>query len=274
MLIGNKNFNTKNTYIMGIVNMSTDSFFEQSVFNNVDDALKYTEKIIDAGVDIIDIGGQSTKPGFEEIDISKEIENVQGIISAIKSHFDIPVSVDTYKQQVAKAAIEFGADMVNDIYGLTYDDGEMASLVAENNVSVCIMHNKNVEDSKDVISDIISGLKDSIKIAQDKNIAEDQIIIDPGICFGKTWTQNLEILHRFNEIESELNYPILLGYSNKSFISKAINCDAQNRVYGNFAITAYAAMANVSFIRVHNADKHIDVVRMIKAIKSSGDICE
>lgn len=265
MKIGNKLFNTDDeTYIMGILNVTPDSFFDGGNFNCLDNALKHAEKMISEGADIIDVGGESTRPGHVQISDDEEIERVVPVIEALKKNFDTPVSIDTYKSDVAEAALKVGADMVNDIWGFRYDE-RVAKLVAEYDVACCLMHNRKTNVYDDLFNDMITDLRESIALAKKHNVSDDKIIIDPGIGFAKTAKHNLLVTKHVNQLKY-LGYPILYAASNKSFIGHALDVDPSNRLEGTLACTAWAAARGCSFIRVHQVMENKRVIQMIKAI--------
>lgn len=265
MKIGNKYFNTDDeTYIMGILNVTPDSFFDGGNYNDIDKALKQAEKMISEGADIIDVGGESTRPGHTKISDVEEIERVVPVIEAIKNNFDTPVSIDTYKSEVALHALKAGADMVNDIWGFRYDE-KIAQYVAEFDVSCCLMHNRNNNLYDDLFNDILNDLRESIALAKKYNISDDKIMVDPGIGFAKTAKQNLIVTKHVNQLKY-LGYPILYAASNKSFIGLALDADENNRLEGTLACTAWATAKGCSFIRVHQVKENKRVVQMIKAI--------
>lgn len=265
MKIGNKLFNVEeDVYIMGILNVTPDSFFDGGRYNNNDAVLLQTEKMINEGVDIIDIGGESTRPGHIKISDAEEIERLLPVISSIKKNFDIPISIDTYKPTVAKAVLNEGIDMINDIWGFRKDE-EMARLVAEHEVACCLMHNRDSNAYNDFLNDVIEDLNDSINIAHKYKISDDKIIIDPGIGFAKTVKQNLLITKYINQLKY-LGYPILYAASNKSFIGHTLDTDVIQRLEGTLACTAWAVAKGCSFVRVHQVMENRRVIQMIKAI--------
>ena len=221
MRIGGKEFDLKkNTYIMGILNVTPDSFSDGGRYDGLDRAIEHAKQMIQEGVDIIDVGGESTRPGHVQITEEEEIARVVPVIRKLKKEFDIPVSIDTYKSAVAAAAIEAGADLVNDIWGLKYDS-KMAGLIAKTGVACCLMHNRENTDYQNFLADFMDDMKECVKIAKDAGIADDRIILDPGVGFGKTYEMNLEIIDKL-EIMKELGYPVLLGTSRKSVIGSMV----------------------------------------------------
>ena len=203
MKIGSREFDTANEcYIMGILNVTPDSFSDGGKFNNIDSALSHAEAMISEGADIIDVGGESTRPGFVRISDEEEISRIVPVIEALKSRFDVPVSIDTYKYKVASAAAEAGADLINDIYGLKYDNGEMADLIAKTGLPCCLMHNRNDMDYDSFMDDLISDMRGSVDIAKKAGITDDSIILDPGVGFAKSLENNLT--QSVSDLESSL----------------------------------------------------------------------
>ena len=267
MKIGNKNFDTLNkTYIFGVLNCTPDSFSDGGKWNNVDLALKHVEKMVDEGVDVIDVGGESTRPGYTVISDDEEIERVALVIQKIKENFDVPVSLDTYKVKVAEAGIQMGVDLINDIWGLKKDKG-MAKLIAESGVACCLMHNKEKAEYSNFIEDVYNDIQETLEIAHKNGIEKDRICIDPGVGFGKTYEQNLIVINQL-ELFNKLRYPVLLGTSRKSVIGLALDLPVNERLEGTLATTAMAVMKGVSFVRVHDVKENARVIRMIEAVKN------
>ena len=185
MIIGNKEFGN-HTYVMGILNVTPDSFSDGGKFNNIDSALKHTEQLINDGADIIDVGGESTRPNYTKISDEEEIERVVPVIEKIKADFDVPVSIDTYKSKVAEAAVGAGADLVNDIWGLKYDKN-MAEVIAKSGAACCLMHNRERAEYNSFVEDVLDDLRETIAIAKKAGIADDKIILDPGVGFAKSY---------------------------------------------------------------------------------------
>ena len=266
MKIGNREFDIKNkTYIMGILNVTPDSFSDGGNYNSVDAALKHTERMIQQGADIIDVGGESTRPGYTQITDEEEIDRVVPIIEGIKKEFDIPVSLDTYKSHVAKAGINAGVDLINDIWGLKYDE-QMAEVIAKGNVACCLMHNRKDNLYNQFVDDVLSDLKESIDLAKKAGIAEDKIILDPGVGFAKDYEQNLLIVKELHRMK-ELGYPILLGTSRKSVIGLTLNVPAEERVAGTVATTVWGVEKGCAFVRVHDVLENVQAIQMIRAIR-------
>lgn len=269
MKIGNREFDTENkTYIMGILNVTPDSFSDGGRFNHPDAALFHTEEMIKEGADIIDVGGESTRPGHTAISEEEEIQRVVPIIETIAKNFDIPISIDTYKSAVAKEALAAGACLVNDIWGLKADP-KMAALIAENNAACCLMHNRKEAVYNSLLRDMKCDLEESVGIATSAGISPDKIILDPGIGFGKNYEMNLQAINRLEELQ-ELGYPILLAASRKSVIGLTLDLPADERVEGTAATTVIGVMKGCSFVRVHDIRENKRAIQMTEAILKSG----
>lgn len=267
MIIGKKEFDLDNNcYVMGILNFTPDSFSDGGKFNNMDSALKRVEQMINDGMDIVDIGGESTRPNYTRISDDEEIFRIAPVIEAVKQRFDIPVSLDTYKYKVAEAGIQAGADLINDIWGLKYDDGQMAELIAENNLPCCLMHNRNNQDYTCFMDDIISDMKQTIDIALKSGIAKDNIILDVGVGFAKSYENNLEAIDRIDFFRESLGYPVLLGTSRKSVIGLTLDLPSDQRTEGTIATTVAGVMKGVSMVRVHDVKENVRAVKMTLAI--------
>ncbi len=265
MIIGTKEFDTKNhTYIMGILNVTPDSFSDGGRFRRLDDALKHAEEMIRDGEDILDVGGESTRPGHTRITDSEETERVIPVIEKLKQEFDIPVSIDTYKSSVAKAALQAGADMVNDIWGLKYDK-DMASVIAGYHAACCLMHNREEPVYQDFLPDVLNDLRESVCLAKEAGIDGGKIILDPGVGFGKDYEMNLAVIRHLDRLQ-ELGYPILLGTSRKSVIGLTLNLPSDQREEGTLATTVYGMTKGCSFVRVHDVKANLRAIRMTEAI--------
>ena len=265
MRIGNHEFDIKNdTYIMGILNVTPDSFSDGGRFNQLDAALAHTKQMIEEGATIIDVGGESTRPGYTKISDEEEIGRVVPVIRAIKEQFDIPVSIDTYKSAVAEAAIEAGADLVNDIWGLKYDP-KMADVIARHDVACCLMHNRDNMDYNDFMEDMLNDLRETIAIAKKAGIADDKIMLDPGVGFGKTYEMNLEAINHV-DVLLPLGFPVLLGTSRKSVIGNTLNLPVDQRVEGTLSTTVIGMLRGCAFVRVHDVKENKRIIDMTKAI--------
>lgn len=242
----------KKTLIMGILNVTPDSFSDGGRYNNLDSALEQAKKMVEDGVDIIDIGGESTRPGHTQISEEEEIGRVVPVIEMLSKELDIIISIDTYKYQVAEAALKAGAHIINDIWGLQYDNGEMAKLAAEYNVPVIAMHNQNgTEYSEDIILSMRKFFERTYEISDKYGISRDNIILDPGIGFGKGMEENIEVLARLEELRDMGR--ILLGTSKKRFIGTILGgLSTDERVEGTVATTVIGIGKGVDIVRVHN----------------------
>ena len=267
MRIGRREFDTSgNCYIMGILNVTPDSFSDGGRYNSIDTALYQTEKMLSEGMDIVDIGGESTRPGYTMISDEEEIQRVVPVIEAVKSRFDVPVSLDTYKYRVAEAGISAGADLINDIWGLKYDSGEMAAVIAGSGLPCCLMHNRRDTDYNSFFSDVTEDMRKTLEIAEKAGISREKIIADPGVGFAKSYENNLEIIDRLDQFRSETELPVLLGASRKSVIGLTLGLPSDERVEGTVALSVIGAMKGVSFVRVHDIKENARAVRMAMAV--------
>ncbi|MFN2176062.1 MAG: dihydropteroate synthase [Anaerolineales bacterium] len=297
--IGEKIFNWgSRTYTMGILNITPDSFSGDGLLSGtassvestipspedrIETAILLARKFVELGVDIIDVGGESTRPGSEKVKISEELDRVLPVISAIKNVLNIPVSIDTYKSEVASEALRSGADMVNDVWGLKADKN-LAGVIAGFNAPVIMMHNRSSWAHADIqenlggryigleyqnlIEDIKRELQESISIASNAGIPKELIIIDPGIGFGKTVEQNLELINNLDKIR-DLGFPVLFGPSRKSFIGYTLNLPPDQRVEGTAAAVAIGIDRGADIIRIHDVEYMMRVARMSDAIVRS-----
>ena len=240
------------TLVMGILNVTPDSFSDGGKYNNIDAALAQAKKLIAEGADIIDVGGESTRPGHTQISSEEEIKRVVPVIEKLSRELDIVISIDTYKYDVAEEAIKAGAHIINDIWGLQYDNGEMAELVKKYDVPIIVMHNQTDEIyKKDIMLTLREFFEKTYKISDKHEIDRNKIILDPGLGFGKNVEQNIEVLSRLNELKDM--GPILLGASKKRFIGKLLNdLPFDERVEGTVATTVIGIEKGVDIVRVHN----------------------
>ena len=268
MIIGNREFRTQGkTYVMGILNVTPDSFSDGGTHNTPDAALFHTERMIAEGADIIDVGGESTRPGYTMIPDAEEIERVCPVIEKIRQEFDIPISVDTYKSRVAEAALASGAHLINDIRGLKYD-GEMAHVIADAGVPCCLMHNRKEAVYKDFLSDVKKDMEGTLFLASKAGIRDDLIILDPGVGFAKSYEQNLEVIRFMKECMPK-GYPLLLGTSRKSVIGLTLDLPSSERVEGTLVTTVLAVQQGAMFVRVHDVKENVRAIRMTEAIYGS-----
>jgi len=263
---------SKRTYVMGILNVTPDSFSDGGRYFTLDLALEHALKMIEDGADIIDVGGESTRPGSDPVPIEEELRRVIPVIKELAKRTKVPISIDTYKSEVARRALDNGALIVNDISGLRFDE-KMTEVVAEYKASVVLMHIKGTPKTmqqnpeyKDVISEIYSYLSESVNLALSAGIK--QIIVDPGIGFGKRLIDNLEIIRRLREFKS-LGYPILIGVSRKSFIGNILNLPVDQRLEGTAGAVAISVWNGANIVRVHDVKEMVRVVRIVDAIKKT-----
>lgn len=255
MKIGTKDFQIEDrTYVMGILNVTPDSFSDGGKFDNIDEAVNQAKKMIEEGVDIIDIGGESTRPGHEIVTEDEEIKRVVPVIEKLSKITNIPISIDTSKAEVAKEAIEAGAALINDVWGFKQDK-DMAKVAAYYKVPCCLMHNRSNNEYKDIMEDMKKDLQESIDIALKAGVKKENIILDPGIGFAKNYKQNLEVMNKLEEL-NDLGYPVLLGTSRKSMIGLTLDLPVDERVEGTIATTVVGIMKGCSFVRVHDVKEN------------------
>lgn len=264
MKIGNKEFNKNDTYIFGILNITPDSFYDGGKNNDLDNMLFNAEKMVKDGVDIFDVGGESTRPNHIKISEDEEIERVSKAVKLLKKNFDIPISIDTYKSKVAEFTLNEGADLINDIWGLKYDKN-MASVIKKYDVPCVLMQNRDTTIYNDFLADMKNDLLECTQLATKEGIEKDKIILDTGIGFGKTYEQNLITLNNLKYFE-DMGYPTLLGTSNKSVIGLTLDTDTSNRLEGTLATTVLAVLNGVNFVRVHNVLENKRTIQMVKSI--------
>ena len=265
MKIGNREFDIKNrTYLMGILNVTPDSFSDGGKWNQMDAALKHAEEMIRDGADILDVGGESTRPGFAKVEAQEEAARVLPVIEAIHARFDIPISVDTYKASVAEQALQAGASLVNDVWGFKKDPA-MAKVVAEYEAACCLMHNKSEAVYDNFLVDMLHETQECVNLAKAADVKEEKIILDPGVGFGKTYEMNLLAIRRL-DLFRELGYPVLLGTSRKSVIGLTLDLPADERVEGTLATTVMGVMSGCAFVRVHDVRENKRVIQMTEAI--------
>ena len=262
----------KRTYIMGVLNVTPDSFSDGGKDFSFEKAVGRAIEMVEEGADIIDIGGESTRPFSERISAQEEMDRVIPVVQALASEIDIPISIDTYKASVAKEALKAGASIINDISALRFDR-HMGPLAAEAGVPVVLMHMKGTPENMqkdphydDLLSEIKNFLKSAINTALEAGIREDLIVVDPGIGFGKTFDHNLIILKELGQF-FDLSKPILVGSSNKAFIGHILDKPVDQRDMGTMATVAIAAYNGANIVRVHDVAKAYDTVKVVDAIK-------
>jgi dihydropteroate synthase len=258
----------KRPLIMAVINVTPDSFFEESRHPGVSDAVATASRFVTEGADIIDVGGESTRPGHVPIDAEEELSRVLPVVRELSRSIKVPISVDTYKAKVAEQALAAGAKIVNDVWGLSRDPA-MAATVAAHNAAVVIMHNREKADpALDIVEEIESFFGKAIERATAAGIRQNRIILDPGIGFGKTLEQNLAILARLEEVVG-LGFPVLLGVSRKSFIGKLVPSGPAERLPATIAANIVGALAGVSIIRVHDVAAHAQALKIAGAIRGA-----
>lgn len=270
MIIGGKDFNTReHCYVMGILNVTPDSFSDGGKWNDVDRALAHVEQMLEEGMDILDIGGESTRPGYTLISNEEEIGRVVPVIEAVKKRFDVPISLDTYKAGVARAGIDAGADLINDIWGLKYPgeskDDTMAKVIADSKLPCCLMHNRPSAEYMSFYSDYLQDMQGILDIADKAGIEKSNIILDPGVGFAKSYENNLECIKRLDEL-NKLGCPVLLGTSRKSVVGLTLDLPSNERVEGTLATTVMGVMQGAAFVRVHDIKENVRAIKMTEAI--------
>ncbi len=266
MRIGSKEFDTeKQVYIMGILNVTPDSFSDGGKYLQTEAALRQAERMIREGAALIDVGGESTRPGYERISDEEEMQRVLPVIEALHSAFDVPISLDTYKASVAREGIRAGADMINDIWGLKADPA-MAGVIAESGVSCVLMHNRAEAVYEDLMQDICKDLEESAMMALKAGIPKERIILDPGIGFAKDTAQNLTVLAHLSELAG-LSYPLLLAASRKSVIGNTLSLPVDARLEGTLALTAAGVMDGAFMIRAHDVRENLRAAKMALAVR-------
>nr|WP_243638750.1 dihydropteroate synthase [Lucifera butyrica] len=259
---------SRKTLVMGILNVTPDSFSDGGCYNTLEAAARHAEEMIQAGADIIDIGAESTRPygGAQVVSAREELDRLLPLLEKVLKIATVPVSVDTYKASVAEAAIKMGAHLINDVWGLQSDPG-MAGVIANYKVPVIVMHNQqNTFYEKDIMYSICRFLQQSIQIGLDAGVPFDHFIIDPGIGFGKTPEQNLEVMSRLGELRS-LGCPLLLGTSRKRFIGEVLGLPVEDRVEGTGATVAWGIAQGTSIVRVHDVKPIVRMAKMCDAMK-------
>lgn len=277
MRIGNREFDVKNrTYVMGILNVTPDSFSDGGKWNSMDRAMKHVEEMLAEGMNILDIGGESTRPGSDySMPATEELERVMPYIEAVKARFDVPISLDTYKSQVAEAGIDAGVDLINDIWGMKWDE-RMAQVIADHGVACCLMHNRraikeengfvdNPYGYRDFMRDVLADLIESVELARRAGIGEGSIILDPGVGFAKSYEQNLTIINHLEALQT-LGYPVLLGTSRKSVVGLTLDLPVTERLEGTLVTTVLGVLKGCAFVRVHDVKENVRAIRMTRAI--------
>lgn len=265
------------TLVMGILNVTPDSFSDGGKFYSIENALRRVEEIIKEGADIIDIGGESTRPNGARVSTAEEISRVVPVIEAIEKHFEIPVSIDTNKAEVAQAATEAGAEIINDVSGLRFDE-MIAAVATETKAGLILMHLRGTFETMhklspvdDILPEVSDGLRWSVEKAKSYGVSDEQIALDIGIGFSKTPEQNLELIAKLDKILAEFpNFPILVGASRKSFIGKILDGAAANeRINGSTASAAISVWNGAKIIRAHDVRETVETLKVVRAIKEN-----
>lgn len=257
------------TLIMGILNITPDSFSDGGKYTQTESAIKRAAQMVADGADLIDIGGESTRPGYTRISDEEEIERVVPIIEAITRNVDVPVSVDTYKSKVAKQALEAGAHIINDIWGIKADP-EMAKVAAKYDVPIILQHNRKEPNYEFFIRDVYNDLYKSVGLARIAGVKPENIILDPGIGFAKSQEQNLEIMRNLDTMIS-LGYPVLIGTSRKGFIGNVLDLPVSERLEGTGATVCYGIQKGCQLIRVHDVKEMARMAKMMDALMGKGN---
>ncbi|MEP7214208.1 MAG: dihydropteroate synthase [Acidobacteriota bacterium] len=265
------------TLVMAILNVTPDSFTDGGRYSDLSSAFRRVEALVDDGADIIDIGGESTRPGSERVNAENEIERVVPVITAIRERFDVPISIDTSKSAVAEAAIIAGAEIINDISGLRYDE-QIAGVAVNHNAGLVLMHSRGSfetmhtqEPAADILTEVAADFRRSIGIAQHRGLSPEQIALDVGIGFGKTLVQNLELIAKIGKLAEEFpSFPLLVGASRKSFIGKILDgIPPDERLSGSLAIASIAAWNGADILRVHDVKETVECIKIVDAARMS-----
>lgn len=264
-ILGNKEYDlSKRTLVMGIINVTPDSFSDGGSYTTIEAAVKQAQKLAAEGADILDIGGESTRPGYDPVSVDEEIARVVPAIQAIKKVVDLPISIDTFKAKTAEAAIKAGASIINDIWGAKYDP-DMANVAARLGVPIILMHNREDANYNDLLPDMIADLEESIQIAIDAGVKQQDIWLDPGIGFVKSFDENMSAMRELDKITA-MGYPVLLGTSRKRFIGTVLDLPADQRDEGTAATTAFGITKGVHMVRVHEVKQTARIVKMMDAL--------
>ncbi|MFJ7855253.1 dihydropteroate synthase [Peribacillus frigoritolerans] len=257
------------TLIMGILNVTPDSFSDGGKYNRIDAALKHAERMVNDGADILDVGGESTRPNYERISEEEEIERIAPIIEAISRNIEVPISVDTYKSRVAEAAVKAGAHILNDIWG-GKADSLMPKVAAEYKVPIILMHNRGNMEYGHFVRDVLQDLFESIMLVKDAGVKDENIILDPGIGFAKDLKLNLEMMRNLDKLVS-LGYPVLLATSRKSMIGHVLDLPPSERMEGTAATICHGIQQGCQMVRVHDVKEMARTAKMMDALLGKGE---
>jgi dihydropteroate synthase len=252
---------------MGIINVTPDSFSDGGIFRTPNEAVATGLQLVAEGADIIDVGGESTRPGHTPVGVDEEIERTSPVVEKLAAKTSVPISIDTYKARVAERALALGAHIVNDVWGLARDK-DMASVVAAHDAAVVIMHNREIANPEiDILADIRDFFSHALERAAAAGIHANRIVLDPGIGFGKTFEQNLAVLSCLGDIVEGFDFPLLLGASRKSFIGRLVPSEPRERLPGTIAANVIGALAGAAIVRVHDVAAHVQALRIVDAIR-------
>lgn len=254
------------THIMGILNVTPDSFSDGGKYNELEKAVDHAKQMVADGADIIDVGGESTRPGHKPVSVEEEITRVVPVIEALRAAgIAVPISIDTYKAETAAAALQAGADIINDVWGAKYDP-EIAAVARAYDAPIILMHNRNNKSYTSIIDEMIRDLEESIAIAKQAGVDDQQIILDPGIGFGKELADNYTVMQQLDKLIAAFPYPFLLGTSRKSFISKVLDVPAVERDNATGATTCLGIVKGVKIVRVHDVKRNVELAKMMDAM--------
>ncbi len=265
------------TVVMAILNITPDSFSDGGKFSSLDNAIKQAEKLIEEGADILDIGGESTRPNSERVSTKEEIRRVVPVIEEITKRFDVPISIDTSKSEIAEKAVEAGAEIINDVSGLRFDE-KIGEVAAKHNTGLVLMHLRGEFETmheqtpvSDILTEVSDGFNYSIETAKSFGVKDEQICLDVGIGFSKTFSQNLELIAKLDKLCAEFSkYPLLVGISRKSFIGKILgDVPADERLNGTLAANAIAVWNGANIVRVHDVKAAVETLKIVDAIKNT-----
>lgn len=256
------------TLIMGILNATPDSFSDGGRYNQVEAALRHAKELVDNGADIIDIGGESTRPGHEKVSVEEELARVIPVIKALSEHINIPISIDTYKAEVAKQAIKAGAHIINDVWG-GKADAEMSLVAAQYQVPIILMHNRNNRDYMSFYRDVVGDLYESIMLMKEAGVKDENIILDPGIGFAKSLNENIQMMRDLDKLV-DLGYPVLLGTSRKSMIGQVLDLPISERLEGTGATVCFGIQKGCQIVRVHDVKEISRMAKMMDALLGKG----
>ncbi|WP_408631634.1 dihydropteroate synthase [Metabacillus kandeliae] len=259
---------SKKTLIMGILNVTPDSFSDGGKYDNVEEALKHAKRLAADGADIIDIGGESTRPGAEFVPQDEELERVIPVIERLSKEMDVPISIDTYKANVAREAVKAGASIINDVWGAKAEP-DIAKAAADYNVPIVLMHNRHKRDYTHLTSDMVADLRESIEIAKAAGVPDEHIVLDPGIGFAKDFQENMEVMRNL-DLFTHLGYPVLLGTSRKGFIGKVLDLPPEERMEGTGATVCLGIEKGCDIVRVHDVREMARMAKMMDALIGKG----